>query len=186
MMKKLTAGIVTLALVLGGSMPAVWADSTEVTPTDPSAVVTVLETEDAAEAIEETALETKAAGVIQLRDELNQLRKERREHRRIAEDLSAKAETIGTLKAEAKENGEIRKLEKARDIEKEIHQIMDRVEKVRVHKNGLWSDFNSAFKAGQMNKAEQILQNIVRDKTAINTLLHGVEKLMNAEIVILK
>lgn len=186
MMKKLTASILTLALAFGTGLPAVWADTADITPVEPAAVVQEITADDTLEATEESALEKSAAGIGQLKDELNQLQKERAEHRRIVEDLKAKAETIAALKAEAKENGEVRKLEKARDIEKEIHRIMENVEKIRTHKEGLWVEFHKEFKAGHMNRAEQILQNIVRDKSAINTLLHGVEKLMNAEIIVLK
>lgn len=186
MMNKLTAGILTLVLAFGTGLPGVWADTVEVTPAEPTAVVEEIAADDTADADEEAALESGVTGVGQFRDELNQLQKERKEHRRILEDLHQKAQTISELKAEAKENGEIRKLEKARDIEKEIHRIMDQVEKVRAHKDGLWIAFHQELKAGHLNRAEQILQNIVRDKAAINTLLHGVEKLMNAEIIVLK
>lgn len=186
MTKKLTASILTLALAFCTALPAVWADSADTTPVEPTAVVQELAAADAVEATEESNQDAKIFAVVQLRNELNQLQKERAEHRRILEDLKAKSETITTLKAKAKENGEIRKLEKARDIEKLIHRSMDQVEKLRQHKNNLWADFHNAFKDGHMNQAEQILQNIVRDKMAINTVLHGVEKLMNSEILVLK
>lgn len=186
MMKKLTATILTLALALSTGLPGAWADTEEITPADPTTVVQEIAADNTAEATEEAAAEAKIAGVSQFRDELNQLQKERKEHQRIVTDLKSKSETIDKLKGVAKENGEVRKLEKARIIEKEIHQIMDKVDTLRDHKSALWVEFHGELKAGHLNRAEQILQNILRDKSAINTLLHGVEKLMNAEIVVLK
>ncbi len=186
MMKKLTASILTLALAFGTGLPTVWANSEDTAQVDPIAVVQQITADESVESAELSVLERDAAGIVQLRNELNQLQKERAEHRRIIGDLKVKSETVSALKAEAKENGELKKLEKARDVEKDIHMLMNQVDKIRTHKEGLWANFHQEFKAGHLNKAEQILQNIVQDKSAINTLLRGVEKLVNAEILVLK
>lgn len=133
----------------------------------------------------EEGIQGECVNYVQLRDEFKVLQRQREETRELLKNIAVRRVKIAALKEKARIRGERVKLEVAGIIEKEIKVFKGIIHRLRMEKHGLWEEFKSDIRQGNIDRAEKTIRKIILTKMLINENLKHMLRFMEIEIEVL-